>query len=302
MDTEDLRTFLTVAEELHFGRAAERLHVAQPYLSRKIRSLEEDLGAPLFQRTTRRVELTPAGATLIGHARAIVASESETRASVTAAHEGRSGRVRIAFAGPSAHVAVGQLARAVREEHPLIDLELLPGHYGSTAVTALLRNEADLALARFAEPPPGVNSRRVDHDRFVIAVPSSHRLAGKDTIAVSDLRDEPLVAFPESHGSVVRAILVAQCQAAGFVPRFVQTSPDSWTCVALVAAGVGLHFTTTQAVAYLPLEGVRIREITDPLPTISVFLVWREGPAEHSALHRVLATSEQVLATAHLPA
>jgi DNA-binding transcriptional LysR family regulator len=268
--------------------------LAQPYLSRTIRALEQDLGAPLFLRTTRRVELTPAGAALVGPAQAMLATSEEARVSVMAAHQGRSGRVRIGFAGPSAHVAVGQLARAVREEHPLIDLEFLPGRYGATAVAEVLRNEADLVLARFAQPPPGVSSRSVARDRCVIAVPESHPLAHRDELRFADFRDEPFVAFPEAFGSAVRAVLVARCRGAGFDPRFIQSAPDSWTCVALVSAGVGLHFTTAGAVAHLPLDGVEIREITDPLPPIAVYLIWRSEDHD-PALHRVLRTSEVVL-------
>jgi DNA-binding transcriptional LysR family regulator len=294
VDLHQLRAFHAVAAELHFGRAAERLHLAQPYLSRTIRALEEDLGAPLFRRTTRRVELTAAGAALVEPAHRMLALGEEVRAAVTAAHEGRSGRVRIGFAGPSAHLAVGTLARAVRERHPLVDLDFLPGRYGASAVTDLLHHESDLAIARFAEAPAGVSSRAIARDRCVVAVPAAHRLAEGDPLRFGDFRDEPFVAFPESFGSAVRAVLVARCQALGFAPRFTQTAPDSWTSIALVAAGVGLHFTTASAVQNLPLEGVRIREVADPLPPITVYLIWRAGD-DDAVLQRVLRTSEEVL-------
>jgi DNA-binding transcriptional LysR family regulator len=297
VDLEQLRAFLTVADHLHFGRAAEHLHLAQPYLSRTIRALENDLGAPLFARTTRRVELTPAGRAFVGPARSVLAASDEGRAAVLAAHEGRSGRVRIGFAGPSAHVAVGQLARAVRERHPLIDLEFFPGRYGANAVAELLRRDVDLALARFPEPPPAVASRSVARDRCVIALPQNHRLVHAAELRIADFREEPFVAFPESFGSAVRAVLVAQCLEAGFAPRFTQSAPDSWTSMALVSAGVGLHFTTASAVAHLPLDGVRIRELADPLPPIAVYLIWRRGDDDR-ALRRVLRTSESVLPNA----
>ena len=294
MDLQQLSAFVAVAEELHFGRAAVRLHLAQPYVSRTVQALEADLGAELFQRTTRRVELTAAGAALVQPARTMLAVSAEARRAVIAADEGRSGRVRIGFAGPSAHVAVGQLARAVRERHPLIDLEFLPGRYGAAAVSELLGNEIDLALARFAQPPTGVSSRSVARDRCVVAVPENHRLDHVGDVRFADLRDEPFVAFPESFGSAVRSILVSRCQDAGFTPRFAQTAPDSWTSMALVSAGVGLHFTTAGAVAHLPLDGVSIREIADPVPTIAVYLIWRRGDSD-PALSRVLSTSEDVL-------
>jgi DNA-binding transcriptional LysR family regulator len=294
VDVGQLRVFLAVAEDLHFGRAAERLHVAQPYLSRTVRALENELAAPLFVRTTRRVTLTAAGSALVEHARAMVAADAVARAAVTAAHQGRSGRVRINFAGPSAHGIVGQLARAVRERHPLIGLEFLPGRYGTAAVAELLRNEADLALARFTEPPAGVHSRVVARDRCVVAVPANHRLAYHDALGFSDFRDEPVVAFPASYGSAVRDVFVERCHAAGFTPTFAQAAPDSWTCVALVSAGVGLHFTTASAVAQLPLDGVVIQEIADPVPPVLVHLLWRHTD-DNPALGHVLDTAAHLL-------
>ena len=294
MDTQRLQAFVAVAEELHFGRAAERLHLAQPYLSRTVRALETELAAQLFRRTTRRVGLTPAGAALLPRARDLLARTDEARSAVTAARDGRSGRVRVSFAGPSAHAAVGRLGRAVREQHPLVDLEFLPGRYGTTAIAELLDGESDLALVRFATPPPGVAGRRVSRERCVVAVPVGHRLAGAGAVTIADLRDEPLVALPEEFGSAVRAVFVERCRLAGFAPRFVQAAPDSWTCTALVSAGVGLHVTTASAVAHLPLDGVRVREIADPLPTIGVFLAWRRDD-DSPVLHRVLQTSAEVL-------
>lgn len=296
MDVQHLGTFVAVAEDLHFGRAAERLNLAQPYVSRLIRALEDELGAALFRRTTRRVELTPAGHALVGPAREMLHVAERARTVVTAARDGRSGRVRIAFAGPSAHVQVGQLARAVREAHPLIDLEFVPGRHGTRAVGELLRGEADLAIARFPQPPAGVLSRAVERDRCVVAVPAGTRLAGTERVRFEDLRDEPFVAFPESFGSVVRSVFVARCQAAGFAPRFVQTVPDSWTCLALVSAGVGMHFTMAGAIAHLPLDGVAICEVDDDLPQLHVYLIWRRDD-DDPALRRVLRTSEELFPT-----
>ena len=293
MDILHLRVFLGVADELHFGRAADRLHLAQPYLSRTVRALEAELGQTLFRRTTRRVELTPAGNALLPHAREMVALDGRARDAVTAAGEGRSGRVRVAFAGPSAQVFVGRLARASREEHPLIDLDLVPGRYGATAMAALHRRDVDLIFAWFAEPPLGVRSRRVLQDRCVIALPAGHPLAASEGVALTDLRDEPLVGLPETAGSMVRSMLVARCQEAGFMPRFVQSAPDSWTCMALVSAGVGLHLTTAGAVEHMALDGIDVREIVGNLPPVSIHLIWQSD--DDPVLHRVLRTSLRAL-------
>jgi DNA-binding transcriptional LysR family regulator len=296
MDFSQLEVFRAVAEELHFGRAAERLRLAQPYLSRTVRALESDLGAPLFNRTTRRVELTPAGHALLAPANAILCTAERARADVEAAHRGDSGHVRLSFAGPSSQSVVGLLARTVRERHPRIDLAVRPGRYGPVAMRELLEHTTDLAIARFEQAPPAVESRAVAVERGVLAVPSDHPLADAGSVSFADLRDEPFITLPEVFGSAVRAIFVSSCHRAGFAPDIVQTAPDSWTCFALVAAGVGLHFTTDSAFRQLTLEGVRTVPLTDEIPSIFGYLLWRTDDRD-PALARVLGISEQVLPT-----
>ena len=295
MDFIQLEVFCAVAEELHFGRAAQRLHLAQPYLSRTIQALESDLGTPLFDRTTRRVELTPAGRALLEPAAAILRMGERARADVEAAHHGDSGRVRLSFAGPSSQAMVGTLARRVRERYQRIDLAFRPGRYGPAVVRELVEHTTDLGIARFEHAPPGVESRVVARERGVLAVPSSHPVAGAASVSFADLRDEPFITLPEAFGSEVRAMFVSGCHAAGFTPDIVQTAPDSWTCVALVAAGVGLHFTPDSAVRQMPLDGVRIVPLTEETPIFG-YLLWRTGDRD-PALAKVLETSEQVLPT-----
>lgn len=296
MDVAQLQAFQAVADELHFGRAAERLHLAQPYLSRTIRALERDLGAPLFDRTTRRVELTAAGHALVEPARAMLALCEEARAEVGAAHRGESGRVRFGFAGPSSHSMVGMLARAVRAQHPRVNLVLRPGRYGTAVVRELLDTTIDLGLARFDRPPVGVAHRVIGEERYAVCIPSTHRLADRARVSVAELRDEPIVAFPETHGSTVRSTLVELAQRAGFAPRFAQSAPDSWTCVALVAAGVGLHLSTNTAVQNMRLDGLHVAELADDVAPILVYLLWRADD-DTPALARVLATAEELLPT-----
>jgi DNA-binding transcriptional LysR family regulator len=296
MDFSQLEVFSAVAAALHFGRAAEQLHLAQPYLSRTIRALEADLGAPLFDRTTRRVELTPAGRALLEPAAALLRMAEQARSDVEAAHRGAGGRVRISFGGPSSLGMVGTLARTARERYPQLDLAVRPGRFGTTAIRELMERSTDLAIARFAHPPPGVASRAVVTETGIFAVPSDHPLAQAGSVSFSALRDEPFITLPESVGSAVRAMFVARCQAEGFAPDIVQTAPDSWTCVALVAAGVGLHFTTESGLRQMTLDGVTAVPLADELPPVYGYLLWRAGDRD-PALARVLELSEQVLPT-----
>ncbi|MCD0449131.1 LysR family substrate-binding domain-containing protein [Actinocorallia sp. API 0066] len=191
---------------------------------------------------------------------------------------------------------VGALARAVRERHRRIDLAFRPGRYGPAAVRELLDHTTDLAIARFSHAPVGVESRMVAREHGVLAVPAGHPFAGAESVSFADLYGEPLIALPESVESAVHAMFVAGCHTAGFAPDIVQTAPDSWTCVALVAAGVGLHFTTDSAVAQMTLDGVRIVPLTEGMPPISGYLLWRADDRD-PALAKVLELSERVLPT-----
>jgi DNA-binding transcriptional LysR family regulator len=296
VDLIQLKVFLVVAEELHFGRAAERLHLAQPHISRTVRALEADLGTPLFDRTTRRVGLTPAGRALLEPAAAILRMGERARADVTAAHRGDGGQVRFSFAGPSSQVMVGRLARKVRERHRRIDLAFRPGRYGPLVLRELLEHTTDLGIARFEQAPPGVQSRAVATERGVLAVPSGHPVAAATSVSFAELRGEPIITLPEAFGAAVRAMFVSGCHAAGFAPDIVQTAPDSWTCVALVAAGVGLHFTTDSAMRQMTLDGVHIVPLAEEIPPVFSYLLWRTGDRD-PALARVLDLSERVLPT-----
>jgi DNA-binding transcriptional LysR family regulator len=299
METAQLEAFRAVAEELHFGRAAARIRVAQPYLSRRIRALEADIGAPLFDRTTRRVELTPAGQALAESVSELLDLHVSVRAAVVAAHRGEYGRVRCSFAGPSSQGMIGRLARAVRERHEHVDLVFLAGQYGANAIQDLLGGTTDLVIARLDHGYSGVRSRPVSRERGVLAVPLDHHLADSPAVGFADLRGEAFVTLPESAGSIVREQFMTLCHRSGFAPNVVQVAPDSWTAVALVAAGVGLHFTTDAASVNLSLDGVRIIELTDELESIFVHLAWRADDAS-PLLARVLEISERTLPTCPL--
>lgn len=158
MEIQQLRVFLAVAEELHFGRAAEKLHMAQPPISRTIRQLERKLGTPLFERNTRSVRLTAAGEALVQPANEVFDALRRAGSAVAAAGRGELGRVRVAYAGASTHLLVGRLARAVRQAHPGIQFELYSQNFALPALGRLLHREIEIAFGRWQESPP-VSSR-----------------------------------------------------------------------------------------------------------------------------------------------
>ncbi|RRO16932.1 LysR family transcriptional regulator [Saccharopolyspora rhizosphaerae] len=300
MDLHHVQAFLAVAEELHFGRAADRLHIAQPPLSRTIKQLERELGAQLFDRTTRSVRLTSAGEALIEPARQIVDGFRVARRAVESAGRGKTGRVRMGFAGPSSYRLVGQLGRTVREKHPGIELSLRSRTFNDEALRAVMDGDLDLAIVRWSIEPPGIDHRILTVEHHVIVVPEEHPLADRDQVSMAELRHEPFVMLPADPGSSVRDGFIRNAHAAGYAPNIVQTAPDSWTAMALVAAGVGITFSIDVAVANVVQEGIRAIKLEEGRTPTYSRLIWRSGDT-NPALRAVLAASEEALPTPDLP-
>jgi DNA-binding transcriptional LysR family regulator len=262
MDINEIRCFLAVAEELHFGRAAERLHVAQPPLSRTIKQLERELGTTLFDRNTRSVRLTSSGQALVEPAKEVLEALRRAKAAVTAADDGEVGTVRIAFAGVSTHGLVARLARAVRSQRPGIVLEMSSQNFAQPAMKRLLAGETDIALGRWDVIPADVIARIVMSDSLVVAVPDTHALAGARRLSIAQLATESFVSLPLHVGSVLPDRLQRLAQAGGFVADVVQIAPDTQTALALVGAQVGSHLTlasvarnaTDPHVVFIPLD------------------------------------------------
>ncbi|MEV5877389.1 LysR family transcriptional regulator [Streptomyces sp. NPDC052101] len=295
MELRHLSGFVAVAEELHFGRAAERLHIAQSPLSQQIRLLERDLGVTLFERTTRSVRLTAAGQALLEPARHLLAEASAVRRTVQAAHLGEVGRVTIGFAGASSYSVLPVLTRAVTSELPGIELVLEGQTYAGEALGRIAEGSLDVGFVALPVRR-GISTRVVRMERLMIALPDSHPLAQRADVSFADLAHEPFVTFPVSRGSAVRDALVQACHEAAFAPRIVQEAPDSYNLLALVGAGVGLAVVVESAQA-IRLEHVVFRPLAgDDVPVLPIALGWRTGNPS-AALKAVLRVAERVLPT-----
>jgi DNA-binding transcriptional LysR family regulator len=262
MDVGQLKAFLAVAQELHFGRAAEQLHMAQPPLSRIIKQLESELGTRLLDRNTRSVKLTSTGQALIGPATEVLDALRRAEEAVRSADNGEAGLVRIAFAGVSTHQLVARLARQVKSKRPRIQLELSSQNFAQPAMKKLVQGETDIALGRWDVIPAEVSSRVVMRDSLVIAMPDTHALAGARRLAMRRLAGEAFISLTPFEGAVLPDRLRRLAHANGFVADVVQLAPDTQTALALVSAEVGCHLTlasvaqnaTDPHVVFIPLE------------------------------------------------
>lgn len=295
-DLSHLRTFAVVAEELHFGRAAKRLHLAQPPVSQRIRALETALGAKLMYRTTRTVELTPIGHRLLPKVCEILESVDSLRIDVERFQEGDVGRVRVGFTDLVALSIMPRIAQEFRSRYTSIQLDLLGSFFSFEEIELLLKDELDVAFIHGPLLHSELRSMPVDHSRILLAVPAESPHAVRGNLSLADIRDEPFVTYRADRGSSVRDMILADCAAAGFVPRIVQETEDSLALVALVAAGVGLALVPDSMDRFQP-SNVVYRSIDGVRRAIVTTAVWRrdeKSPAVHRFLDVVRAGSEHV--------
>ncbi|MDD7940159.1 LysR substrate-binding domain-containing protein [Actinomycetospora lutea] len=310
VETRQLRYFVAVAETRHFGRAAERLHIAQSPLSQAIRQLEAQLGAPLFERTTRRVDLTAAGEELLREAVRILASLDAARDQVGRVAAGALGRLRVGATGLATYRHVPELVRRLAADLPGLELTFTTEMLTPALETALADHRIDLAVLRPPVSDPGLAHHVLARERLVLAVPADHRLASTGSEGLprsphaappvppvpradlADLADEDFVVYAAA-GSVVGEAAARACRAAGFTPRSTHHADQTSIVLALVAAGVGVALLPSSVLA-VTVEGVRYVELedagslgTDPVTT-DVALAWRRDDPQ-PALARALA-------------
>lgn len=283
MELRHLRYFIAVAEELHFGRAARRLHIAQPPLSQQIRALEDELGVRLLDRNQRSVALTHAGALFLEEAYKTVAQADQAIRVAQRASRGEIGRLRIGFVSSIAYGPFPVRLRAFRERFPHVALEL--HELTTTSQTeALLKGTVDLGLFRQeaeSAHAPRVEGLRMDLLRtepFVVALPESHPLADRARIALSELHAEDFVLFPRTSNPGLHDYLVRGCRQAGFEPRIVQEADLMQTLVSLAAAGLGVTLTPS-SLQSLQRLGAVYRPLAEPALESRIMAAWREDDA-----------------------
>lgn len=279
MDLRRLRYFMTVAEELHFGRAAERLHMAQPPLSQQIRLLEQELGVTLFHRTNRRVQLSEAGGAFLEEVYRLF--DHLDRAVLTArrASRGEIGRLRLGFVNSASYQLLPEICRAFRSEYPDVVLDLQE-HTSDFRLETLVDGSLDVGLYRAdaerfrAQLPATLRMATVSREPLAIALPVGHRLAHEQAISVEALAAEPFVlspqrVYPGYHDQIVRL-----CMAGGFSPRIVQEPIMLTTIMSLVSAGIGVSIVPS-SLRHLAWSGVAFAAIADEAAVSDMVAIWR---------------------------
>ena len=261
MELRHLRYFVTVAEELHFGRAATRLSIVQPSLSQQIRQLEDELGFPLFYRTKRSVELTDAGKVFLIEAQHVLAQVREAKRTAQRAYRGEVGRLVVGYISSSTYDVLPMMLSVYRERFPDVEVALRE-LTTQEQLRALEREYIQVGLLRLPISAPMVNVEVVRREPIVCVLPEKHPLAMRERIAVSLLADEPFVLQSSQRGAGYYTQLMKLCLASGFSPNVIQEVTEMHTIISLVAAGMGVSLVPlsarnirSQGVAYRELEG-----------------------------------------------
>ncbi|EYF05175.1 LysR substrate-binding domain-containing protein [Chondromyces apiculatus] len=273
MELRHLRYFMAVAEELHFGRAAQRLHIAQPPLSRQIQDLEAELGITLFDRSPRGVELTHAGTVFLGHVRRVFGALDLAVHDARRASAGETGRVVVGYLSSLTYTGIVDLVRAYRDRFPTVDIalrEMSP----QEQIDALKEGRIDVGFVRAPLDEAAITHACMRSEELVVALPIDHPLAAWKRIPVAMLSREPFVTFPRHRGPGFFDQIIALCHAAGFSPRIVQEAPQI-DIPSLVAAGFGISI-LPESIREMGRRGIVLRPLVGG-PRTSLLMVWRSN-------------------------
>ncbi|GAA3674797.1 LysR substrate-binding domain-containing protein [Nonomuraea antimicrobica] len=276
MNLQQLRYAVALADELNFGRAAQREGVRQPPFSQQIGKLEEELGVRLFERTTRQVRLTPAGEAFVAQARTALAHAELAVEAARRVGRGEEGRLAIGFVGSATNLTLPRVLRRFRARYPGVQVELRERTSAQQA-EELREGLLDVGLlhAPLAGPAAEVlSTRTVARELLLAALPTGHPLAARAPLPTSALAWEPFVMFPRRLGSALYDQVIGVARAAGFEPRVVQEAVQMQTIVGLVAAGMGVSI-VPESVARLRRGDVVFRPLSPATRVVTLDVTWR---------------------------
>ena len=286
MELRWLVSFVALASELNYRRAAETLHLSQPAVSQHIRLLEASVGVQLVERSTRSVSLSRAGEAFLPYAKQTLESADAAVRVARNSERDDHGIVRIGFAGAMGAAAVADISRLTRRRHPGIELRF-SAQLGSGQVMDMLANDTlDIGFTAEHRTATGLGSRLVSDEPLGVVAASDHPLAALSEVSLSSLSEESFVFVDADRGLRLRQEAIEACVDAGFRPRIVQDAPDTATAFALAAAGVGLTMATEPFARAFP--ATVFVPLTDVSRRLRTFVVWRDEPG-FGALRLVLA-------------
>ncbi|WXL26818.1 LysR substrate-binding domain-containing protein [Ectopseudomonas mendocina] len=281
MDFKQLRYFIAVAEELHFGRAAARLFISQPALSFDIKKLEEQLGVQLLIRNNKSVKLTSAGETLLSESRTLLVQLEQVKRLTLRSSQGLSGRLRIGFVNSMLHRGLPEAIACFQQENPGIEVVLVEMNTAEQA-HALQRGQIDLGLVHWGRISPGIASELLMTDPFIACLPESHPLAGSCRLTLSELNNDGFIMFPRASSPHYHDLIVALCVSSGFSP-IIRHEARLWqTIITMVGLGMGVALVPQTLADAWPAD-VRYVEIERPDVRSETHAIYMDGAASQAA-------------------
>ena len=299
MELRHLRYFVCVADEQNIGRAAVRLHISQPPLTRQIQQLEDQVGAQLFRRTSRGVELTDAGRVLYEDAHHILAMAERAAERAHKAAQGLLGRVDVAIFGSGIFGAIPLLLRQFRESYPEVNI-VLHNMTKEEQLDALHHQRITLAFNRLMRPTEGLICETLLTEPLYVAMPSGHHLSARTAVAFGELQGQPLVLFPTGSRPSFIDRVQEMCRQSGFDPQVAQEVSDVVHAIALVATGFGLCLVPHSATS-MNLPGVVYRPLHHATQSrVDLCCIYRKDDASE-ILQTLLGSMRKSVSTLDLP-
>lgn len=257
MEIRWLEAFVAVAEEMHFGRAAARLHMAQSPLSQVIRRLEREIGSTLFERSTRSVSLTASGEALLPYAHHVIQLLGNAVEATRSADGMPTGTLTLGFSGVHNHHTLPHITRSLRRRFPGVELNLVGGVRTLDGMRRVRSGELDAAfMGLVGDSDLPLRAREISRQHFGVVVPADHPLAQRSSLEVTELRQEPFVMGPIDGNSSMTVAARQICQESGFNPLVAQTVSDPFLILSMVAAGVGVALVSSEVMPVLPEAAV----------------------------------------------
>lgn len=273
MELRHLKYFVAVAEELHFGKAAKRLHIAQPPLSRQVMDLERELGVKLFDRSRRSIQLTDAGRYFLNEARQVLSHVGRAAETAGRISRGQAGRLTIGFVGSVIHTFLPVGLRTYRERFPDVALELQELNTAEQ-LKSLHGGRIDIGFLYLGARDPALASKTLTLAPLLAVLPAKHPLSSRRSLHIRDLAREPFIANTRSTEPVVRDAFISMCHAAGFSPGIAQEAGQVQTVLGLVASGLGVCL-LPDFIRNIERPGVRYIPLSGPPHAVKLAVVWR---------------------------
>jgi len=299
MELRLLHYFVTLAEELHFSRAAQRLSISQPPLSVAIKQLEQELQAQLFERSSKGVRLTAAGEHLLGKARQLLALSQQAAQETRDVAQGTRGHLRLGFVGSSLYRGLPQALEQFQHSHPQVRVDMLEAN-SAEQILGLQQMRLDMALVHSMQPPEGIDSQLLVEEPFVVCLPEQHPLHARAAIDLAELRNDRLILFSSLVSPTYHQRIYEMCLTHGFAPE-VRHEVRHWlSVISLVSLGQGVAL-VPEALARVGMPRLVFRALKGTHPSSEMLAMWRRAPA-NPLVARLLACLRAAAESLNTPA